>query len=113
MTDNNEMVEIDVREGDQLQARVCYDKDAKLFSAEFGPSFDSCVRVWFDAMNSLGFMDSNGRQVARVRDRPIRAAISDAMEAALWEAHTGDVSTLCDRTDEWSDRGVIEVRANE
>lgn len=112
MTNYNE-INVDVCEGDQRQVRVCYDREGSQFSAEFGPSFDASVRVWFDTIDDLGFMERDGRQVARVRDRPVRAAVSDAMEAALWQAHTGDVSALCDRTAEFSEVGVIEVRANE
>lgn len=74
-----------------------------------GRSHADSVRIWFDSMDDLGFMDMDGKQVARIRDSDMRTVVKTACEAAMWEYHTGARSGLCDGHDDWHDMSFISM----
>ena len=79
-------------------------------SVEVGSSFGTCMRVWFDRMGDDGGLYKDGMRVGTLRSG-LRSGVRKAGEAALWQSHTGKVSTLADGQDD----GVafVEVCDNE
>lgn len=111
MADNkSETGEVEVRQNGEKAALVRYSNAAGL-SVEVGPSFDSCVRIWFDRMSDTGSVYKDDKHVAEIRSG-ILLGVRMASEAAMWEAKTGVVSSLTDGRDE---NGVafVEVCDNE
>ena len=108
MTEINETV-VDVRKDGERVARVKH-ADVGRMSVEVGPTFGTCIRVWFDRMAETGALYKDGRRVGVVR-AGIRSGVRKAAEAAVWEAKTGDVSSLTDGCED----GVafVEVCDNE
>ena len=111
MTDNNPAGKVEVRKDGSTVATVKYSEGAGM-SVEVGGSFDSCMRVWFDRMDDTGDLYADGRHVAIIR-AGIRDGVRKASEAAMWEAKTGEVSSLTDGRDEWDGVAFVEVCDNE
>ena len=98
---------VEIRKGGKLVACVRH-CDAVGSSLEVGPDFSVSVRVWFDSMSDTGDLMRDGRMVGVVRAN-LREPVRKACEAAMWQAHTGDVSALCDGTDTWTDVSYINM----
>ena len=108
MAEINETV-VEVRKGGERVARVKH-ADVGRMSVEVGPTFGTCMRVWFDRVAETGALYKDGMRVGVLR-AGIRSGVRKASEAALWQSHTGDVSALVDGCED----GVafIEVCDNE
>ena len=93
MADINETA-VDVRKDGEKLATVKH-ADGAGMSVEVGPTFGTCMRVWFDRMGEDGGLYKDGMHVGGLR-AGIRSGVRKASEAALWQAETGDVSSLTD-----------------
>ena len=108
MTEINE-TKVGVRKDGSTVATVKYSEFAGM-SVEVGSSFGTCMRVWFEHMDGEGGLHKDDTRVGVLR-AGIRDGVRKASEAALWEAKTGDVSSLTDGRED----GVafVEVCDNE